>query len=196
MQVYLLTSVIAFLAANIPVGLIIGKLVKGIDIRQVGSGNIGTANVFRALGFFWATVVLLLDMGKGILGSYLGSLWPQHQALGIVFCGIMAILGHNYSLFLKFKGGKGIATSLGVLVFLDWRIALIGFVIWAILTKLTKISALGSLLAAMLVPVFMWLFHKPVEYLVFGILACLLAIVRHKENIRRLLKKEENTLSR
>jgi len=194
-MIYIITLLSAFLFSSIPVGLIIAKLVKGIDIRQIGSGNIGTANVYRALGFFWATLVLLLDMGKGFLGAYLGSQWPHHQALGVIAGGIMAILGHNYSVFLKFKGGKGIATSLGVLVFLDWRIALIGFAIWAVLSKLTKISALGSLTGAAVIPVLMWLFHKPLEYLGFSIFALLLALISHKENIRRLLKKDENSLS-
>jgi acyl phosphate:glycerol-3-phosphate acyltransferase len=188
---------VCFLLGSIPFGVIIGKL-KGIDIREVGSGNIGAANAVRAFGWFGGILVLLGDIAKGSVCVYLAKYFTlslEQLPLMQVLCGLAGIMGHNYSIFLKFKGGKGIATSLGVLMFLDWQAALVGFCCWIIIVVLTRLSALGSLTGALAVPVFMYCAHRPLEYLSFAVVACMAAFYKHRENIVRLTRGEENKIS-
>jgi glycerol-3-phosphate acyltransferase PlsY len=187
---------VCFFIGSIPFGVIVGKL-KGVDLRTIGSGNIGAANAFRALGWFGGILVLLGDVAKGCLCVYLAKYFvaaPQQLHLLQVLCGIAGILGHNYSFFLKFKGGKGIATSLGVLLFLDWQAALLGLLWWVVIVFLTRYPSLGSLTAALLIPIFMYLGQRPVEYLSFALLACVIAFYAHRANIVRLIKGKENKL--
>lgn len=188
-----LFAVISFVVGSIPFGVIIGKLVKNIDIREVGSGNIGAANVWRALGPVPAIIVLILDALKGFVCVKLAMMLVHagFYGAGEVISGLSAIMGHNYSVFLKFKGGKGIATSLGVVFGLDARIALISFGIWVVILLLTRYSSLGSLTGAAAVPVQMYLFHKPQAYLIFAVLAAVFAFYKHKENIKRLIAGRE-----
>ena len=144
-----------YILGSIPFGLIVGKLVKGIDIRDYGSGNIGTSNVQRILGTGPAILVFVLDTGKGLAAvlvcANLGlgaSLTPW-----IVVAGAMlSILGHTFSVFLNFKGGKGVATSLGVIIGLNWQIALIAFVGWILIVAVTRYVSIASILASSSVP--------------------------------------------
>lgn len=194
--------VLGYLMGSIPTGIIIGKKVKGIDLREVGSGNIGTANAIRALGVFWGMVVFLGDVLKGTLPTlaalYLHkfvSIPASFQVIFPLLVGFSAILGHNYSAFLKFSGGKGIATSFGVFLALDYRVALVGLLIWIISVAITKYSSLGSLLGALSLPFLLWAFKHPWEYVVFGFVSASLAFYKHRENIKRLLKGEERKIT-
>jgi len=159
----------------------------------VGSGNIGAANAFRALGFWGGLAVLVADVGKGTLGVLVAWLLVHgdFQPWAKVLCGLAALVGHNYSCFLGFKGGKGIATSLGVLLALSPKAALCALACWGILVSLTKYSSLGSIVGAISVPAFMILFRDPVPYRLFGILAALFAVYKHRGNIRRLIEGRE-----
>jgi len=195
---------ISYLNGSIPYGLLITKKVKGIDIRTVGSGNIGTANAIRAVGFKWGAVVLLCDVLKGALPVLLvmgiskwnpGLIPLKLINLTVVLVGFAAILGHNHSIFLKFTGGKGIATSLGVFLALKWPVALIALVIWGIAVFATKYSSLGSLLGSLSMPFLMILFKTPAEYIVFAFIACAFAFYKHRANIGRLIRGEERKIN-
>lgn len=187
---YLLVIVISYLIGSIPNGLFVGKLVGGVDLRQFGSKNIGATNAFRVLGPWPALVVFITDAAKGIAGVYLGD-----QLIGspiaLLAGGIAAIAGHNWSIFLGFKGGRGVATGLGVIAMLSPKVTLVVFVIWAAIVYFTRYVSLGSIVAAALVPVSMWLFGEIREFLIFGVIAALFVIIRHRPNIERLLKGED-----
>ncbi len=206
----LLIIVISYVIGGIPFGFLIGKL-YGIDIRKVGSGNIGMANVYRTLGPLPGIAVLILDASKGFFSAMLG--YHLSQALGIpwdpslsaILAGAAAVMGHNWSIFLGFKGGKGIATSAGVLAYISPLVLLIGFSTWFVVTALTGYSALGSLLGAGVGATlatlglmgYDWafkLFGNQPAYAWFVIIAALVALYRHKSNIARLIRGEENKL--
>lgn len=199
---FLLTAA-GYLLGSIPFGVLIGKSIKGIDIRDVGSGNIGTANAIRALGPFWGGLVFAGDFLKGALSAlivigtahYYPNLLPT-DLLNLLMCltGLAAILGHNQSIFLGFKGGKGIATSFGVFLVLNWKAAIISFLLWLIFVIITKYSSLGSLAGSLALPISIYLLKSPVEHVIFAIIASVYAFYKHRENIKRLLKGEERKL--
>ena len=124
--------VFAYLLGSLPIGLIVGKAVRGIDVREHGSGNIGATNVWRTLGPVWGSLVFALDVGKGLAPVLLAQRNAAHIAWLPVAAGLAAILGHNFSVFLKFKGGKGVATTLGVAFGLSWVAGLVGFGVWLV----------------------------------------------------------------
>jgi glycerol-3-phosphate acyltransferase PlsY len=187
---YLIAAVFSYVIGSIPSGLIIGKLLKGIDLREFGSKNIGATNAYRVLGPWPAFLVFIADMAKGLVGVYLGQ-YLTDTSIGQILGGIFAIAGHNWSLFLGLKGGRGVATGLGVVAVLVPKVTAIIFLIWAVIVYFTRYVSLGSIVAAGLLPIFIWLFGENTEYLYFGIVAGLFVIVRHKPNIERLLKGKE-----
>jgi len=190
---FVLFMMLAYLLGSIPFGIIFGKLFKGIDIRAHGSGNIGAANAFRALGPAGGVTVLLGDMAKGLIPVTCACYFATGELLYYlqVLSGITSILGHNYSVFLRFKGGKGIATSFGVIIALNWKIALICLVVWGLMVLITRYSSLGSLAGSFMLPVLMAVFKEPLPYTIFGIIACLFAFHAHRGNIKRLIEGKE-----
>nr|WP_309721384.1 glycerol-3-phosphate 1-O-acyltransferase PlsY [Armatimonas sp.] len=183
---------LAFLFGAIPFGLVIGKL-KGVDLRTKGSGNIGASNAMRELGKPLGALVFMLDTLKGWLPVF-----AAHQ-LGfspewLVGVGLAAVFGHIYSPFMRFKGGKGVATALGVLLGLDWRVALIAFGIFIVVVAVTDYISVGSISAAVAQAALFWVFADPLPMKLFGAVVGLFVIVRHHSNIQRLLKGEENRL--
>lgn len=187
----ILIIALSYLIGSIPFGVIIGLVLKGVDIRDSGSGNIGAANAIRTLGVVPGIIVLLLDIAKGFFAVYISTHLMLGNPLMNVTAGLMAIVGHNCSMFLKFKGGKGIATTLGVFLALNWQIALICIVTYIIIVVITRYSSLGSLSGTLAMPVCMYIFHQPQEYFWFSVIAAVFAFYKHKENIKRLLKGEE-----
>lgn len=187
---YLLLVVISYIIGSIPNGLVIGKLIAGIDLRQYGSKNIGATNAFRTLGPWPALLVFITDAAKGVMGVYLGD-YLIGTPIALLVGGIAAIAGHNWSAFLGFKGGRGVATGLGVIAVLSPKVTLVVFVVWCLIVYFTRYVSLGSIVAAALVPITMWLFGEITEFLAFGIIAALFVIVRHRPNIERLLKGQE-----
>jgi len=161
-----------------------------VDIRKFGSGNIGATNVSRVVGFKGALLAGVLDALKGFLGAYLASTFVPHSGWWLVAT-FLIVIGHNWSIFLGFKGGKGVATTLGVLFYLSWPAASLCFLSWVIAVALTRYSSLGSLTGAALMPVFLVVFNRPWHFVFWGILAALLVFIRHRENIRRLLSGKE-----
>jgi glycerol-3-phosphate acyltransferase PlsY len=200
----LILSVLGYVLGSIPFGVIIGKGVKGVDLRQVGSGNIGTANAFRALGPFWGTMVFAGDVLKGVLPVLLAASLPRWipgsipvslQFWAQALAGFSAIIGHNYPVFLGFSGGKGIATSFGVFLVLEWKAALLSLLVWVVIILATRVSSLGSLLGALAVPSFMIYFKKPYPYALFAFITVAMAFYQHRGNIGRLLKGEERKIT-
>jgi len=190
------TFVCAYLLGSLPFGIIIGKTVYGIDPRTVGSGNIGTANSMRAFGRAGAVLVLLGDALKGAIPTYValrlfGDPWIT---AGV---GLATIVGHNWSVFLRFKGGKGVATNLGVVIVLSLLsqpplLAAIAFgAVWLATAAITRYSSLASILGSAAVPLMMYAHGDPLPYVWYGIIAFALVLWRHEPNIRRLIAGDE-----
>ena len=186
-------AILAYLIGSIPSGLIIGKNFFNIDVRQYGSKNIGATNTYRVIGLKAALPVFLCDALKGAAGVVLlSSYGPMYMILG----GILAMMGHNWSIFLGFKGGRGVATGLGVLIALSPLVALIAFLVWGVIVYFTKLVSLGSIIAAALVPILMYFTGESYWFVGFGALAALFVIVRHWDNIKRLLAGNELKVER
>lgn len=181
-----------YLIGSIPSGLIIGKGLYGKDLREHGSKNIGSTNAYRVLGKMGALLVFLCDLTKGIMGAYLLSVTPTLTVIG----GLLAMIGHNWPIFLNFKGGKGVATGLGMVIYMVPSVALLAFSIWAVIVYFTKYVSLGSIVAASVIPVVMYLWNEPMPYIVFGVIAALFVIIRHRANIARLLSGNELKVER
>lgn len=190
---YLMGFVLGHLCGSVPSGLWLVQAIHGIDIREYGSKNIGTTNVFRTVGPQTAVLVLLCDMLKGIAAVALVSYLFQNPMLDVATA-LGALLGHNYSVFLGFKGGKGVATGLGLLVFLMPKVAGTVFLLWLALVLITRYVSLGSIVAAIFTPVMAWYFSYPPAYIVLGAIAGFFVVLRHKENIGRLLSGTESKI--
>jgi acyl phosphate:glycerol-3-phosphate acyltransferase len=181
----------AYLVGSIPFGIIVGRGLFGVDPRTVGSGNIGAANSMRALGPFGAALVLLGDVIKGVVPTLLASHWLPYGHWGIAAAGLATIVGHNWSIFLHFKGGKGVATGLGVLVVLSWQATIVFAIVWLATVALTRYSSLASILANAAVPVSLVLLRAPMPYTIYAVVALCFVVWRHAANIRRLVAGTE-----
>ena len=182
--------IVSYLIGAIPTGLLVVRLLSGEDIRRHGSGNIGTVNVLRVAGLATAIVVLAVDILKGLVPIML-AVRAGAPASVAVLGGLAAIAGHNWSVFLRFQGGKGIATSFGVLLGLSWSAAAVAAAVWIVTVAITRYSSLGSLLAVVSVPITLWRLRQPEEYVSFGVIAALFAIYRHRGNLQRLVAGTE-----
>lgn len=197
-----LLIILSFLIGSIPTGFWLGKILKGIDIRKYGSGNVGATNVFRVLGKLWGIIVLLIDIFKGIFPVvFLPSLVNQAFVTGEILricLGISAIAGHNWSIFLGFKGGKGVATSLGVLIGLAVALSqlrlvlLLSMVVWVFVFLISGFVSLASIICAVFLPVLVIFFTKSKVLIIFSLCVAFFGLLRHKSNIYRLLEKKEN----
>lgn len=183
----------SYLIGSIPNGLIFGKLLWGVDLRQHGSHNIGATNAWRTLGKGPGFLIFFLDFLKGVFGVYLGRL-SHFEPTALVLGGIMAIVGHSCSIFLRFQGGKGVATGLGVIAMLMPKATILIFLLWFFIVYLTGYVSLASIVAASAVPFFAWWGEEPGAYIVFGIAAAIFVIYRHKTNIQRLLAGTESKI--
>jgi glycerol-3-phosphate acyltransferase PlsY len=191
----LFNCILAYLIGSIPTGYIIVKAKTNQDIRNIGSGSTGATNVKRVLGKKWFFIVLLLDAFKGALPVVLARLLTQNfDTIGIfpVLAAIFVILGHSKPVFLQFKGGKSVASGVGTILALNIYVGLIIAVIWATITYLSKYVSLGSIIALLISPVLMFVFKNPICYVIYCAIAAIYIIYLHRENIKRLLKGEEN----
>ncbi len=177
--------VLAFFLGAIPFGFIAGKL-RGVDLRQEGSGNIGATNTLRVLGKGPGITVLILDVAKGWLPVFLASSVFHLPAAWVVGVGVAAVLGHTYSPWVRFKGGKGVATSLGVLIGLSPIVAGLSLLGFIVTVALSRYVSLGSIVASLLTAGLFWALPHPLPYQLFGTIAGLFVIVRHRGNIARL----------
>ncbi len=191
----------AYLLGAVPFGLIVGFLWKRVDIRNFGSGNIGASNVLRLVGWPAALLVFLLDAAKGFVPVWAAIAAANNSPEVVVGAGLAAILGHNYSIFLKFKGGKGVATSLGVVIGIVPEIAVLAFFLWLLVVTLTRYISIASILAAVSVPALMWLSSHahtvhtqrpiPPEYLYLGLFGAGFILLKHRSNLVRLMNGTE-----
>jgi acyl phosphate:glycerol-3-phosphate acyltransferase len=200
---YILTVLIAYLLGSLPTGFLVAKA-RGVDIRTVGSGNIGATNVFRILGKAAGVFVLVVDAAKGWLAVFivakLVSGWFYLEAGSLaqewfrLCAGVAAILGHNYTCWLHFKGGKGIATSAGVLVALVPVPLLIILAVWIVVFAFSRYVSLASILAAFSLPFAAWAFGESRTMIIVTTALAALAIYKHKANIQRLINGTENRI--
>lgn len=190
--IFLILTVIAFIIGSVPSGLLIARL-KGVDLRKTGSGNIGATNVLRAVGKVPALLTLAGDILKGTLAVALGGYFLDNLLMkGIV--GLAAIAGHNFSLFLGFKGGKGVATSIGVLILFAPKAALITLALWLGVALMTRYSSLGAIVSFGLLPLNIYLFDYTKEKLIISVIIASLLLFRHSANIKRLLNGSESRI--
>jgi glycerol-3-phosphate acyltransferase PlsY len=201
---------VAYLLGSFPTGFITGKILQGIDIREVGSGSTGATNVLRTLGKGPGAFVLLVDCLKGVLainlvyfGFYFAPQYPSYNLIPdnldvqlwqpwlVTVLGLAAILGHSKSIFLGFTGGKSVATSLGILLAMNWQVGLATFGVFALFIAISKIVSLSSIFGAVAVSILMVLFQQPLAYILFSIAGGLYVIIRHRSNIERLLAGTE-----
>lgn len=191
----------AYLIGSLPTGYLVGRA-KGIDLRKEGSGNIGATNALRVLGKGIGGLVLLVDMAKGVLSCWvapwvpvlLGAATQEVDADHLLYQligGVGAVLGHSFTCWLRFKGGKGVATAAGVFLALAPWAALVCVLLFAIVVALTGYVSLGSIVAAMALPVAVYFFHYPFLLTLFTTLVALLVIYRHRSNLKRLLNGTE-----
>lgn len=187
---------VSYLLGAVPTSYIVGRVARGIDLREHGSGNLGATNAFRVLGWRLALPVLVFDVFKGWLPTYL---FPTLDNAGPPWAfayGVAAIVGHVYSVFVRFRGGKGVATSAGVFLALAPVAVGVGLAIWLAIVFTTRIVSLASIIAAVALPLTVYALHGPTT--VFWVSAGLAAFViyAHRSNIRRLLKGEEHRFGR
>lgn len=187
-------ALISYLIGSIPTGYLIVKAKTGKDIREVGSGSTGATNVKRVLGKKWFFIVMFLDALKGALPVALAQYFSLYAMWGIypVIAAIFVIIGHSKPIFLGGKGGKSVASGVGTILALNWQVGLILAVIWSIITYFTKYVSVGSIIALILSPFLMYLFKAPAAYVVYCAIAAVYVTYLHRENIKRLIKGEEN----
>ena len=207
---YIIIAIIAYLIGSINFSILISKKKAGYDIRQKGSGNAGTTNMLRNLGKKYAAITLICDVLKGvvaiviaiIVGNILGD---TNKALLVQIAGVAVVIGRTFPIFFGFKGGKGVATSLGILLMTNWQLGLICLVFALVLMALTRVVSMGSIAAAILYPI-LTLFvgggHYIVEssglgngYFIYSVILAVIVIFNHRENIKRILSGTENKIS-
>lgn len=208
MATYIIVAIIAYLIGSISFSVIISKKMAGFDVREKGSGNAGTTNVLRSVGKKAAAITLVCDVLKGVVAILLALLAgviikDLDKALLVQLAGVFVIIGHTFPVFFKFKGGKGIATSLGVLLIINWQIGLICLVFALLLMALTRMVSVGSIAAAVLFPVLVLFINQNYivaessnwSYLIFSVVIALLVIFNHRTNLKRIFTGTENKLS-
>ncbi len=194
----IIVLVIAYIIGSIPTGYLIVKAKKGIDIRETGSGSTGATNVKRILGTKWFFTVMILDALKGVIAVLIAkryfdiTLDETLSGLAPVLASLGVIIGHSKSIFLKFTGGKSVATGVGTILGLCWPVGLITAVIWGIITYTSKFVSLGSIIAITLAPVLMRVFNQNEYYIWFTAICAAFVVIRHKDNIVRLCQGKEN----
>lgn len=192
-QTWLLPIILSYLLGSISFSYLITRLIKGVDIRDYGSGNAGATNTLRVLGKGPGVLVFLLDALKGMGAVGIGYLFNGDQ-LAMVACGIAAIVGHNWPVFLRFRGGKGIATTVGVTAVLVFYAALIAGVFAILFIAITRYVSLGSLVYASFIPIILLFMNHSFTMIGLFLLITLLAVIRHKQNIINLFKGQERKI--
>jgi glycerol-3-phosphate acyltransferase PlsY len=200
--------VVAYLLGSIPTGYLVGRAIKGIDIRQFGSGSTGATNVLRTLGKGPAIFVLLVDVIKGVgaialvrwvYGTPTLAVPPMIEVTSwvpwvITFAGLMALIGHSRSIWLRFGGGKSVATGLGVLLAMHWPTAILAILVFVVSITASRIVSLSSITTAIAVPIMMLTMKQPLPFLLFGVAAAAYIVMRHRANMQRIMAGTEPRL--
>ena len=205
MAVYIIVTIIAYCIGSVSFSVIFGKKFAGIDVRKKGSGNAGTTNTLRTAGKRAALLTLLCDCLKGVIAVFIAWLAGKivsnaDSALLVQLAALAVIIGHVYPVFFSFKGGKGVATSLGILLIINWKIGLICLLFALVLIILTRMVSLGSIGAAILFPILALFIQDNYivpngSYFVFALILAVFVVFNHRENVKRLLEGKENKLS-
>lgn len=190
----IIVALFAYLIGSIPTGYIIVKAKTGKDIRTIGSGSTGATNVKRVLGKKWFFTVMILDAIKGMIPVLLTKYLILGDSIGLlaVIAAVTVIIGHSKPVFLKFKGGKSVASGIGTIYALNFLAGIILTVIWCIITYFTKYVSVGSIIAILTAPFIMYFLDSPVAYTIYCALAAIYIIYLHRENIKRLIQGNEN----
>lgn len=194
---------LSYILGSIPNALWIGKVFKGIDIREHGSKNTGSTNAARVLGAKLGILTLILDISKGLIPTLIAIFLKTNffenltkiENLDYVLVGICAILGHVFSIFMKFKGGKAVATTLGVFLVLVPKAILFAAIVFFIVFAISKYVSLSSIFAAISLPIFIYFLYHQIIYTILGVLIAILIVVKHKSNIERLRNGTESKFS-
>ena len=204
MATYIIISMIAYLLGSISFSVLITKKLAGFDVREKGSGNAGSTNVLRTAGKKAAILTLICDILKGVFAVAIAVVAGiivdgVDKALLVQLAAIFAVVGHTFPVFFKFKGGKGVATALGVLIIVNYQIGLICLLFALVLMVATRIVSLGSIMAAVLYPILTLFMHDNYivegNYFVFSLILAAIVIFNHRTNLKRLLEGKENKLS-
>lgn len=204
MGAYIAIAIIAYAIGSINFSVIFSRKFAGFDVREKGSGNAGTTNMLRTVGKKAAVITLVCDILKGIVSILIALLIGYfvkdvNKAILVQIAGFFAIFGHTFPIFFEFRGGKGVATALGVILLTNWQIGLICLAFALILIIITKMVSLGSIMAAILFPVLTIFIQtnyiEPGNYIIFGIAVGLLVVFNHKKNLKRILEGNENKIS-
>ena len=206
MAAYIIVGIVAYLLGSISFSVIISKKMAGFDVREKGSGNAGATNMLRSVGAKAAVLTLLGDLLKGVVAILfaiiVGAIAKNtDKALLVQIAGILVVIGHTFPIFFGFKGGKGVATSLGVILMTNWKIGLICLVFALVLMALTKIVAMGTVGAAILFPILVLFMHTNFtisdgsSYFIYSIILAVIVVFNHRSNIQRILNGNENKLS-
>ena len=187
---------VSYLFGALPIGLLVGRMVKGIDVRDYGSGNIGASNVWRTMGPLWGVTVFLFDFCKGYFPTLLAGRVHGVSPWLPVLVGLAAILGHNFSPFLRFKGGKGVATSLGVVYGLSPLAAAAGFAVWGLCLWATGYISVSSMIAAVVTSLILIAFNRDLPHVLFALLVAFFVLIKHRPNVARLRVGTEPKVSR
>ena len=206
MVLNVITAIIAYLIGSVNFSVILSKKMAGFDVREKGSGNAGTTNMLRSVGKKAAALTLICDILKGIVAILIAMFigWAfqvENQSLLVQIAGIAVVIGHTFPVFFGFKGGKGVATSLGILIMSNWQIGLICLVFGVLLIALTRMVSLGSCAAAVLFPVLTlfitenYIVTQGSGYLIYSIILAVIVLFNHRSNIKRILAGKENKIS-
>ena len=201
-----ITAIIAYLIGSINFSVILSKKMAGFDVREKGSGNAGTTNMLRSVGKKAAALTLICDVLKGVVAILIAMFigWAfkiENQSLLVQIAGIAVVIGHTFPIFFGFKGGKGVATSLGILIMSNWQIGLICLVFGVLLIALTRMVSLGSCAAAVLFPVLTlfitdnYIVSQGSGYLIYSIILAVIVLFNHRSNIKRIMSGTENRIS-
>ena len=183
----------AYLIGSIPFGFLIGKM-RGVDVRTVGSKNIGATNVYRTVGHKWGFLAFFCDFLKGFLPTLAASSLFPHPSSLPVLVGLATVIGHTLTVFMKFRGGKGVATAFGMMVALATYPTLLAFAVFVVTVWLSHYISLGSILAATTLGVLVWFFPCLLAVRIIAVLVAVFVVVKHKSNIQRLVKGCENKI--
>jgi len=184
---------LSYLLGSVPTGYILCRVFRSIDIREHGSKSIGATNVGRVAGKRLWIATLVLDILKGFIAvALLPVIINENVTMAKVICTIGVVAGHNWTIFLRFQGGKGIATTAGALIGFAPLVFLSSLLVWGLVFTLSRFISLASIVSAVFLPVFMFLYGEPITIQMLGVVVAVLAIVRHKDNIKRLLKGQES----